>query len=111
VKTFTQRYREFARMKRFPKWQESFARLGMKAGEDAVVFDEGAPDAWIRTAITAPPASIAPRSSTKTGLIACTGARGPKPGIESARLWLRSQVVTAAARWRIAAQCKSPRVC
>ena len=58
VKTFTRRYREFARMKHFPNWQESFARLGMKAGEDAVVFDEGAPDAWIRTAITAPPASI-----------------------------------------------------
>jgi predicted metalloprotease with PDZ domain len=57
VKTFTHHYREFARMKQFPDWQGSFARLGVQAGEDSVVFDEGAADAWIRTAITAPRAS------------------------------------------------------
>ena len=57
VKIFTQHYREFARMKRFPDWQESFARLGVEASEDFVTFDEGAPDAWIRAAITAPRAS------------------------------------------------------
>jgi hypothetical protein len=53
VHTFTQHYREFARMKRFPDWQASFARLGVRADEDSVILDEGAPDASIRDAITA----------------------------------------------------------
>ncbi len=54
VKTFTRHYREFARAKRFPDWQGALARLGVSASEDSVMFDEGAPDARIRTAITAP---------------------------------------------------------
>jgi hypothetical protein len=53
VRVFTQHYREFARMKRFPDWQASFARLGVRADEDSVILDEGAPDASIRDAITA----------------------------------------------------------
>jgi len=52
VKTFTQHYREFARLKRFPDWQAALARLGVVAGDDSVTFEDGAPDAWIRIAIT-----------------------------------------------------------
>ena len=54
VRTFTRNYREFARLKRFPDWQASFARLGVHAGEDSVSFDDRAPDASIRIAITSP---------------------------------------------------------
>lgn len=54
VHVFTQHYREFARMTRFPDWQAAFARLGVRAGEDSVSFDDSAPDAEIRQAITAP---------------------------------------------------------
>jgi hypothetical protein len=57
VHTFTRHYHEFARMKRFPDWQASFARLGVRAGEDSVTFYAAAPDAVIRDAITAPRAS------------------------------------------------------
>ena len=53
VKTFTMHYREFARIQRFPDWQASLARLGVRAGEDSVTLDESAPDASIRIAITA----------------------------------------------------------
>ena len=55
VRTFTQHYREFGRMKRFPDWQGLLARLGVRADEDAVTFDADAPDASIRDAITAAP--------------------------------------------------------
>jgi len=54
VKTFTRRYREFARSKRFPDWQAPFARLGVRVSEDSVIVDDSAPDASIRIAITAP---------------------------------------------------------
>jgi hypothetical protein len=54
VQTFSRHYREFARMKQFPDWRASFVRLGVRAGEDSVTFDAGAPDAPIRDAITAP---------------------------------------------------------
>jgi hypothetical protein len=52
VTSFTRHYREFARMKRFPDWQASLARLGVRVGEDSVTLDESAPDASIRIAIT-----------------------------------------------------------
>lgn len=59
VHAFTQHYRKFARMKRFPDGQASFARLGVRAGEELVTFDADAPDAVIRDAIIAPRANEA----------------------------------------------------
>jgi hypothetical protein len=54
VRTFSSRYREFARLRRFPDWQALLGRLGVRAGaDDSVTFDPGAPDAAIREAITA----------------------------------------------------------
>jgi hypothetical protein len=53
VKTFSRRYREFARMKQFPDWQAQFRQLGVHAGDDGATFDADAPDAAIREAITA----------------------------------------------------------
>lgn len=57
VQTFSRRYREFARMKRFPDWRALFRQLGVRADKDDVTFDPGAPDAAIRDAITAARAS------------------------------------------------------
>ena len=59
VHTFTQHYREFARMKQFPDWRAPFGRLGIRVSEDSLVVDESAPDSWIRISITAPVASTA----------------------------------------------------
>ncbi|HSE13394.1 MAG TPA: hypothetical protein VLB69_12230 [Rudaea sp.] len=53
VRIFSKRYREFAGMKRFPDWQASFARLGVRAVGDTVAFDARAPQAAIRQAIMA----------------------------------------------------------
>jgi len=64
VHAFTQHYRKFARMKRFPDGQASFARLGVRAGEESVTFDADAPDAVIRNAITAPRKRSANRRDT-----------------------------------------------
>jgi len=64
VKSFTRRYREFARSKRFPDWQAPFARLGLRVSEDSVIVDETAPDARIRIAITAPRANAAQAGAT-----------------------------------------------
>ncbi len=52
VQTFSRRYREFARMKQFPDWEALFGQLGVRADEEGVTFDAGAPDAAIRDAIT-----------------------------------------------------------
>ena len=53
ARLFSQRYREFARATRFPDWQGLFARLGVRRSGDTVAFDDAAPDAAIRAAITA----------------------------------------------------------
>ena len=62
---FATRYREFARMRRFPDWQKVYKDLGIRTGGEHLAFDAGAPDAAIREAIMTPrsetPAAVAAR--------------------------------------------------
>jgi len=54
VHTFSRRYGEFARATRFPDWRKVYADLGVRRnGGEQTLFDETAPDAAIRAAITA----------------------------------------------------------
>lgn len=58
VQTFSQRYREFSRMKGFPDWQKLYAELGIRDAGEHVAYDGNAVDAVARDAImAAPPAS------------------------------------------------------
>ncbi len=54
VHTFSQRYREFAAMRKFPDWQKAFKDLGVRDDGGHVTFDNAAPDAKVRDAIMAP---------------------------------------------------------
>jgi M61 glycyl aminopeptidase len=53
VRVFSQRYREYAQMTRFPDWQDIFAHLGVVYSGGRVTLDANATDASIRQAITA----------------------------------------------------------
>jgi hypothetical protein len=65
VQTFSQRYREFAAMKRFPDWRRLYADLGIRDGGAHLWFDESAVDAKWRDAIMAAPSRPAsPRAVT-----------------------------------------------
>ena len=55
VRTFSQRYREFAALKSFPDWQNVYADLGVRDGGEHLSFDSRAPDAKWRDAIMASP--------------------------------------------------------
>jgi hypothetical protein len=52
VHVFSQRYREFAALRKFPDWQKVYADLGIRGGDGKhVQFDDAAPDARVRDAI------------------------------------------------------------
>ena len=54
VKTFSQRYREFAAMQEFPDWEKLYAELGIRTGGEHLAFVADAVDAAAREQITAP---------------------------------------------------------
>jgi hypothetical protein len=54
VRTFSQRYRQFAAMRQFPDWQKVYADLGIRDDGSHLVFDVAATDAQLREAMTAP---------------------------------------------------------
>jgi M61 glycyl aminopeptidase len=62
VKTFSQRYREFADMREFPDWKKLYAELGIRIDGEHLAFDAAAADAAAREAITSAPSpsGIAP---------------------------------------------------
>ena len=53
VHTFSQRYREFAAMRKFPDWQSLFKDLGIRDDNGHVNYDKSAPDAKVRDAVMA----------------------------------------------------------
>ncbi len=57
MRTFSQRYHEFAAMRKFPDWQKVYTDLGVRDDDGRVVFDD-APDAKLRGAIMAPPSAL-----------------------------------------------------
>lgn len=54
VKTFSQRYREFAAMQEFPDWKKLYSELGIRTGGEHLAFVADAVDAAAREQITAP---------------------------------------------------------
>ena len=63
VRTFSQRYRQFAAMRQFPDWQNVYEDLGIRDDGSHLVFDAAATDAKLRAAMTAPRTpAIAPTS-------------------------------------------------
>jgi hypothetical protein len=54
VQTFSERYREFAALRKFPEWRKVYSDLGIRGGDGAhLKFDAAAPDAKVRDAIMA----------------------------------------------------------
>jgi len=58
TKTFSQRYHEFAVLRRFPEWKGVFEDLGIRDGGERLHFDANARDASVRDAIMTAPKPV-----------------------------------------------------